>query len=199
MQSYGGKNSVFLKICKHPFGGVLWRRTAMEVGTSLCAKACCGFFWTNDFPSSRCYWDFSHSFHASSFGKILGTCSGYQGVKFLGGLLAWCITIWAEWIPSDFYSSTSNWFSLETGLGLPRQFLGPVTIYTVGSPWKTMQAYLGMSSGSIGWVDRIVWSGFVCVFHLFIPANRSYSQFQIKTLLENLWLLVFQENYKNYE
>lgn len=161
MQSYGGKNSVFLKIFEHPFGGMLRRRSTMEVGTSLCAKACCGLFWTNGFPSSRCYWDFSHSFHAPSFGKILGTCSGYQGVKFWGGMLAWCITIWAEWIPSDCYSSTSNWFSLETGLGLPRQFLGPVSIYTVGSPWKTMQVYLGMSSVSTGW--HVGWPYFLCL------------------------------------
>lgn len=167
MQSYGGKNSVFLKIFRHPFGRVLWRRAAVEVGGSLCARACCGLFWTNGFPSSRCYWDFSHSFHAPSFGKIIGTCSGYQGVKFLGGLLAWCITIWAEWIPLDCHSSTSNWFSLVTGLGLPRQFLGPVTIYTVGSPWKTMQAYLGClqlaQSGLTVLSDQVLCVSFICL------------------------------------
>ena len=31
-----------------------------------------------------------------------------RGEKFLDGMLAWCIAIWAEWIPLDCYSSSSN-------------------------------------------------------------------------------------------
>lgn len=30
------------------------------------------------------------------------------GDKFLDVMLAWCIAIWAEWIPLDCYSSSSN-------------------------------------------------------------------------------------------
>lgn len=120
-----------------------------------------------------------------------------RGERFLDGMLAWHIAIWAEWIPSDCYSSSSNWFYLETVLGLPREFLGPVTVYTVNSPWKTTQAYLGMSSVSagchVGWLYCLI--GF-CVLLLFMPANRPYGHFQIKNLIEKLWVLLSQENYK---
>lgn len=123
-----------------------------------------------------------------------------RGEKFLDGMLAWCIAIWAEWMPLDCYSSSSNWFYLETGLGLPRRFLGPVTIYTVISPWKTMQVYLGMSSVSIGchvgWLYCLI-RFCVCVFLLFMPANRPYSHFQVKNLIEKLWVLISQETCRN--
>lgn len=125
-----------------------------------------------------------------------------RGDKFLDVMLAWCIASWAEWIPSDCYSSSSNWCYLETGLGLPRQFLGPVTIYTVSSPWKTMQAYLGTSSVSVGchvgWLYCLI-RFCVCVFLVFTPASRPYGHFQIKNLIEKLWVLVSQEYCKNGE
>lgn len=109
-----------------------------------------------------------------------------RGDKFLDGMLAWHVAIWAEWVHLDCYSSSSNWFYLETGLGLPRQFLGPVTIYTASSPWKTTQAYLGMSSVSAGCHVGCytVWSGFVSFFCLCLQMDHMVT-FRLKTSLKS--------------
>lgn len=80
-------------------------------------------------------------------------------------------------------------FYLETGWGLPRQFLGPGTAYTVSSPWKTMQADLGMSSVSVGchvgWLYCLIrFCVHVCVFCLCLQIDRMVTS-RLKTLLKN--------------
>lgn len=103
---------MLLKICKHPFGGMLW-------GELPWMLAPCGDLigvprLTVDYsgPTASTAVDATEISHAAFMlhpsERSLEHVPAIRGEEFLDGMLAWCLAIWAEWISLDCYSSSSN-------------------------------------------------------------------------------------------